>query len=48
MKKLDYSSALKALERADQDFTEIHGITHYSLFDAALDQAVEAFNRERH
>lgn len=46
MEKLDYSPVLKALKRADQDFTEKHGITHYSLFDAALEQAVEAFNRE--
>lgn len=46
MEKLDYSLVLKALKRADQDFTEKHGVIHYSLFDAALEQAAEAFNRE--
>ena len=46
MEKLDYSPVLKALIQADQDFTERNGITHYSSFDAALEQAAEAFNRD--
>lgn len=46
MEKLDYSPVLKALKRADQEFTEKHGVTHYSLFDAALEYAAEVFNRE--
>lgn len=46
MEKLDYSPILKALKRADQDFTEKNGITHYSLFDEALEKAAEQFNSE--
>jgi hypothetical protein len=46
MDKLDYSPVLKALKQADQVFTEEHGITHFSLFDAALESAAEEFNKE--
>ncbi|WP_240224703.1 hypothetical protein [Rheinheimera hassiensis] len=46
MEQLDYSPVLKALKLADQDFTEKHGVAHYSLFDAALEEAAKAYNRE--
>ncbi|HCV03896.1 hypothetical protein WE348_23235 (plasmid) [Alteromonas macleodii] len=46
MEKMDYSPVIKALKKADQDFTEKNGVTHYSLFDAALEKAAETFNRE--
>lgn len=46
MEQLDYSPVLEALKLADQDFTEKYGITHYSLFDAALEAAAKAYNLE--
>ncbi len=46
MEKLNYSPVLKALKQTDQDFTEKNGITHYALFDKALEKAVEQYNKE--
>lgn len=46
MEQLDYSPVLEALKLADQDFTAKYGITHYSLFDAALEAAAKAYNCE--
>jgi hypothetical protein len=46
MVNLDYQPILRALKTADQVFTEKNGITHYSEFDAALEAAAVAYNKD--
>jgi len=46
MDKMDYSPVLEALKKADQDFTANNGITDFAQFDAALEEAAEAYNRQ--
>ena len=46
MNKMDYSPVLEVLKKADQDFTAKNGVTDFTQFDAALEEAAEAYNRQ--